>query len=66
MKSDLRLIITTARRMMRMHGWSRREAIAFALELKRRGRLTGKPSRRREMSGETREYLDHRNRSMTR
>lgn len=61
---QLRRIATIARRMEREHGWSRRRAIAFAVEKVRRSPTPPARRTQREMNGETREYLDHRNRSV--
>jgi len=63
-KPQLRRIIACARTMMRLHGWSRRRAIRFALEKYRRD--PSPPRIRRAMSGEAQEYLSHRHRSVVR
>jgi len=60
---SLRRIIITARTMERVQGWPRRRAIRFALEKARRAPRAPTP-RRSLMSGETQEFLNHRNRSM--
>ena len=62
---QVRRIITIARTMQARWGWDRRRAIRFALETVKRNPSPQKYTRR-EMSGETQEYLNHRNRSTSR
>ena len=62
---QVRRIITIARTMQARWGWDRRRAIRFALETVKRNPSPRKRTRR-EMSGETQEYLNHRNRSTSR
>jgi len=61
-----RQIATIARRMERMHGWPRRRAIEFAAERVKRNPNSEWRTDRRELSDDTRQYLDHRNRSTSR
>jgi len=63
---QVRRIITIARTMQSRWGWDRRRAIRFAFETVKRNPTPRKYDRREIMSGETREYLDHRNRSTSR
>ena len=64
---QVRRVITIARTMQSRWGWDRRRCIRFALETVKRNPAPRKNARRdNDMSGETQEYLTHRQRSTSR
>ena len=62
---QVRRVITIARTMQSRWGWDRRRCIRFALETVKRNPEPRKYTRH-AMSGETQEYLTHRQRSTSR
>ena len=63
---QVRRIITIARTMQSRWGWDRRRCIRFALETVKRNPKPPRKYTRHAMSGETQEYLTHRQRSTSR
>ena len=63
---QVRRLITITRTMQARWCWDRRRAIRFALETVKRNPVPPSQRQRRTMSDDTRQYLDHRNRSTSR